>query len=505
VFKSYDSVSNPVYADNINLVDFNTLQPLPSVLFDERLAWQLKVLSETTVQQKTTNASSEVTTHPPHLVLQKTTTSPEVLAYLKKEEEYCLIHRPIEVIERVANRPNGSVDGGTASPINPVNWCPCLPPDLRGRVRVDMTDDPDGWPGVLRSVGRDILVGGEWRPADCVPTTHLAVIIPCRDRDSHLRIMLRQLYPILQRQLSHFKIFVVEQNSPAVFNKAAMMNIGFLEAEKRFPEMNCVMFHDVDHLLEDDRSLMKCGEEPHHYAAAMDEWNYRLIYTGAFGGVVTMRPQVFRKVNGYSLQYFGWGGEDDDMGDRVRHYWPVTRPPMEVCRYSTIKHDADGSNPRNEKRHGLMSNQHAKYANGTFDGLSDINYQLYDVKFRPMYTFVHADLNVSQLATYPTHAFHRYHKLPGVCPWQPGGHHSDLDVSWTTCRYLCDAQPRRPCLAFSYRSSPRRNESPISDKNGRPLFPPKCVIHSTACDQTELTKAAGSATFIKGPIVSGGS
>jgi len=46
----------------------------------------------------------------------------------------------------------------------------------------------------------------------------------------------------------------------------------------------------------------------------------RLIYSAAFGGVISMSPEMFRKVNGYSLQYFGWGGEDDDMGDRsVRH------------------------------------------------------------------------------------------------------------------------------------------------------------------------------------------
>lgn len=42
----------------------------------------------------------------------------------------------------------------------------------------------------------------------------------------------------------------------------------------------------------------------------------RLIYTAAFGGVVSMLPEMFRRVNGYSLQYFGWGGEDDDMGHR---------------------------------------------------------------------------------------------------------------------------------------------------------------------------------------------
>lgn len=54
-----------------------------------------------------------------------------------------------------------------------------------------------------------------------------------------------------------------------------MMDIGFLEAERRFPQMNCVMFHDVDHLMEDDRLLLNCGPYPHHYAVSLDEWNYK--------------------------------------------------------------------------------------------------------------------------------------------------------------------------------------------------------------------------------------
>ena len=39
----------------------------------------------------------------------------------------------------------------------------------------------------------------------------MAVIIPFRDRDAHLIALLRHLIPLLQRQLIHFRIFVVEQ------------------------------------------------------------------------------------------------------------------------------------------------------------------------------------------------------------------------------------------------------------------------------------------------------
>jgi len=56
-----------------------------------------------------------------------------------------------------------------------------------------------------------VLAGGEWKPSWCQSSTRLAVVIPFRDRDSHLKVMLRHLIPILQRQLVHFRIFVVEQ------------------------------------------------------------------------------------------------------------------------------------------------------------------------------------------------------------------------------------------------------------------------------------------------------
>ena len=41
-----------------------------------------------------------------------------------------------------------------------------------------------------------------------------------------------------------------------------------------------------------------------------------VIYHIIFGGAVAMRPEIFESVNGYSNNYFGWGGEDDDFSMR---------------------------------------------------------------------------------------------------------------------------------------------------------------------------------------------
>ena len=51
------------------------------------------------------------------------------------------------------------------------------------------------------------------------------------------------------------------------------MNIGYLEAKKLFL-MDCVLFHDVDTLIERDDNLVMCGDNPVHHAAYADRFNY---------------------------------------------------------------------------------------------------------------------------------------------------------------------------------------------------------------------------------------
>ena len=61
---------------------------------------------------------------------------------------------------------------------------------------------------------------------------------------------------------------------------------------------------------------------------AVDTMKYKLPYKALFGGVVALKRQHFEDVNGFSNQFWGWGGEDDDMFNRVKH------AGMNITRYS---------------------------------------------------------------------------------------------------------------------------------------------------------------------------
>ena len=52
------------------------------------------------------------------------------------------------------------------------------------------------------------------------------------------------------------------------------MNIGFIEAMKD-DKYDCVVFHDVDLLPEDDRLLYSCIDTPKHLSVAIDKYSYR--------------------------------------------------------------------------------------------------------------------------------------------------------------------------------------------------------------------------------------
>jgi len=88
----------------------------------------------------------------------------------------------------------------------------------------NVTFDNDG--NVNSTTKDDILsaddlteVGGRWRPNWCLPRQRIAIIVPFRNREIHLRVFLRHMRSILRRQLLDFTIFVVEQvGEPAILS-----------------------------------------------------------------------------------------------------------------------------------------------------------------------------------------------------------------------------------------------------------------------------------------------
>lgn len=56
-----------------------------------------------------------------------------------------------------------------------------------------------------------VTPGGRYRPPDCEPRHHTAIVVPYRNRQSHLRTLLYHLHPFLQRQQIHYSIYVIQQ------------------------------------------------------------------------------------------------------------------------------------------------------------------------------------------------------------------------------------------------------------------------------------------------------
>jgi len=65
--------------------------------------------------------------------------------------------------------------------------------------------------GELELQHAELHIGGSWEPASCIARHRIAVIVPFRDREEHLRALLNLIHPMLQRQLLKYTVFVAEQ------------------------------------------------------------------------------------------------------------------------------------------------------------------------------------------------------------------------------------------------------------------------------------------------------
>jgi hypothetical protein len=134
----------------------------------------------------------------------------------------------------------------------------------------------------------------------------LGVIVPYRKRPGHLRKFRESIESYLKDQ--DYELIVVEQNDDLPFNRGKLLNIGFQQAIRN--QCDYVVFHDIDMLpIDVDYSY---SDVPIHLANNFTN-SKREIFKTYFGGVTLFPIDLFKKVNGYSNEYWGWGFEDDDL------------------------------------------------------------------------------------------------------------------------------------------------------------------------------------------------
>ncbi len=132
----------------------------------------------------------------------------------------------------------------------------------------------------------------------------------------------KYIYRFLQQFECTFRIYIIEQsNDGRRFNRGKLLNIGYDLAKK--DGFNLFIFHDVD--LMPSRELgsfyttMPSGG-PVHIARVWGRYSNNADY---FGGIVAFTKEQYEAINGFPNNFWGWGGEDDEMMKRVQevtHY-----------------------------------------------------------------------------------------------------------------------------------------------------------------------------------------
>ncbi|CEF59981.1 Beta-1,4-galactosyltransferase family and Galactosyltransferase, C-terminal domain and Galactosyltransferase, N-terminal domain-containing protein [Strongyloides ratti] len=233
----------------------------------------------------------------------------------------------------------------------------------------------------VQLVHKDINIGGSWKPNDCIPLSKVAIVIPYRDRESHLTRIIAFLIPILQKQKLDFRFIVTEQIGDDLFNKGRIMNAAFIYAESL--NVNCVIFHDVDMFPQDYRTPYNCPQTPRHLGAYVNNLGYQLWYPEIVGGVLAININDYRKVNGYSNMYWAWGGEDDDMGKRIMsNNYTIERPNPDIAKYSMLKH-VKRKRTAPKLIYNLLKNAAERWP---IDGLNETNkWKIENITIKPLY------------------------------------------------------------------------------------------------------------------------
>jgi len=188
-----------------------------------------------------------------------------------------------------------------------------------------------------------------------------SIIIPYRNREEHLQIMLPRLKEFFKDE--SYEIIVSEQNDNDNFRIACVENIGF-----QYAKGDIIVLQQVDYYPTEDVSykvtdcpilpakkgifLDKDNQSPREFLdipGGYRKWSEE-IDSAFYGGVISMKREHFEAINGLNPLYKGWGNEDEDL--RERFIWagiPVKR--NEKGTFLCLYHEDNGDMSKKKEDH----------------------------------------------------------------------------------------------------------------------------------------------------------
>jgi hypothetical protein len=150
----------------------------------------------------------------------------------------------------------------------------------------------------------------------------LGIIVPYRDNLQQDRKSQLEKFIIHTNNIfadKNWKLYVIEQsNDGKKFNRGALLNIGIQIALNDKCEI--LVTHDVDLLPHKKLIPYYFLYSIYHPIHIGHVWQDKYKYWEFVGGILSMSDILVKKINGYPNNFWGWGGEDDAIYNRLLSY-----------------------------------------------------------------------------------------------------------------------------------------------------------------------------------------
>jgi hypothetical protein len=171
------------------------------------------------------------------------------------------------------------------------------------------------------------------------------IIIPYRNRKQQLDKFINEIVPLFQKILKSFKVVVIEQEDGKLFNRGALLNIGYKEYKN---DGNWFFNHDVDYYPTEMCIESYYLNHPNHVSGAIFSGFTGIVTPpcDTLGTVIKFPRDAFAECNGYPNNYWGWGVEDKALQNRVEFAGiPIIKvfyhDSPELKNYFEIRNDID--------------------------------------------------------------------------------------------------------------------------------------------------------------------